>query len=235
MRQLSILSLVLFILASVTTAQESQLTAKQIVNQMSANYASCESYMDEGEVSTLFIQEPTSRTQIKPFTTAFVRPSNFRFEFKDRFQEGSWNSYIIWKEKDSLKSWWAIKPEVQTPQDLRFALGAAAGVSGRASTTIPHLLMSDLSRSNRFKSLSALKLIGEEKVDGNAAYKLEGIDSSQNAVTFWIDKDSFLLVKIFEKHKFDKFETETTTTFKPQINVKVSENRLAFNIPQKTE
>lgn len=235
MRQLSILSLILFLFVGVTTAQESQLTAKQIVNQMSATYASCESYMDEGEVSTLFIQEPTSRTTIRPFTTAFVRPSNFRFEFKDRFQEGPWNSYIIWKEKDSLKSWWAIKPEVQTPQDLRFALAAAAGVSGRASTTIPSLLMSNVGMYNRFSLLSELKLIGEEKVGGNAAYKLEGIDSSKNTVTFWVDKDIFLLVKIFEKHKFDKFETETTTTYKPQINVKIADDKLAFNIPQKSE
>jgi outer membrane lipoprotein-sorting protein len=235
MRQISILSLVLFLFVSVAATQETQLTAQQIIDQMSAKYASCKSYIDKGEVNTLFIQENGNRTVIKPFTTAFVRPSNFRFEYKDRRGENEWDSYIIWKEKDSVKSWWTIKPKVETPQGLSFALGTAAGVSSRSSLNIPALLMSDVGINNRFKQLSELKLIGEEKVDGSTAYKLEGVDLRKNKVTFWIDKKKFLILKIFEKQKFDKFETETTTTFKPQIDVKIAEDKLAFNIPAKTE
>ena len=236
MRYFSILSLILFLFVGITySTPKSQLSAQQIINDMTAVYAACTSYADEGEVTTIFIQTTGNSTNVKPFSTAFVRPSNFRFEYQDKRGKSEWNSYIIWKAEDSIKTWWSIKPEIQSPKDLTVALATAAGVSSGASTIVPSLLIPEVSMYNRFKFFSDLKLIGEEKINDKAAYKIEGTDLRKNIVTVWIDKEKLLAVKIFEKHKFDKFKTETTTTFKPQINIKIAQDKLAFNVPEKAK
>src|SRR5688572_17628389 len=220
MRQLSTLALGVFVFAGVAYSAHGQsLSAQQILDRTMSVYASCNSYVDEGEVRTIFLQRNGRRTVIKPFTTAFVRPSDFRFEYQDRRGEEEWNSYIIWKDAESVKTWWAIRPGVETPRDLPYALGAAAGVSSGSSSTVPTLLMPEMTLGNRIKSLSELKLIGEEAVSGRNAYKIEGTDLRKNNLTLWVDSESMLIVKIFQKVSFENFETETTTTYKPQINV----------------
>src|SRR5688572_4791540 len=141
MRQLSSLGLAVFLVVGVAYSSQGQtLSAREIMDRMVAVYASCNSYVDEGEVSTVFLNRYGRRTVVKPFSTAFARPSDFRFEFKDRFREGEWNNYIIWKDATSVKTWWSIKPGVESPKDLSFALVAAAGVSSGSATTVPTLL-----------------------------------------------------------------------------------------------
>jgi hypothetical protein len=234
MRQLSLLILGLFLfVAAGHRAQGQQPSARRIVEQMTSVYGSCHSYLDEGEVRTVFLERNGPRTQVKPFSTAFVRPSDFRFEYKERRGEDEWNSYVIWRGADSVKTWWSIRPGVESPQDLPAALGGAAGVSSGASMTVPVMLMPELALGSRIKSLSGLKLVGEEEVNGGRAYRVEGLDSRNNALTIWVDEASMLLVKTFEKRKTEKFESEVTTTYKPQVDVSVVQERLAFNPPDK--
>lgn len=243
MRHFSILVLILVLFVGAASSQNSQLPVERIIDQMISVYASCDSYVDEGEVVTIFIKENGNRTVIKPFSTAFVRPSNFRFEYKDRRGENEWNSYIIWKEADLIKTWWSIQPTVKNPENLNLATAAAAGVSSLSSVTIPNLLISELHNYNRFKTLKDLKLVGEETVNGNLAYKIEATQADKNPITLWIDKNNSLLVKTFQTRKFEdqtkkaedptkKFETATTTTYKSQINIRVPEDKLAFNAPE---
>jgi hypothetical protein len=232
MRKLLTIGVVVFLFGSVAySSQEQPPSAKQIVDRMISVYASCNRYVDEGEVRTIFLEGARRRTVVKPFTTAFVRPSDFRFEYKDRFGEGEWNSYIIWKSGESVKTWWSIKSSVESPQNLAAALAAAAGVSSMASTTVPSLLMPEMARGNPINSLSDLRLIGEEKVNGSNAYKIEGIGFRKTTLTLWVDKESLLIVKMYRGVKFDTFETETTTTYRPQVDVDVAKEKLAFNAP----
>ncbi len=242
---------IVLVLGLAYSAHAQSLSAQQIMDRMTSLYATCHSYVDEGEVTTIFIKQGRRRTVVKPFTTAFVRPSDFRFEFKDRHGENEWNSYIVWKDAESVQTWWSVRPGVQSQPNLSLALAGATGVSSGSAATIPSLLMPDMVGGNRIKSLSALKLIGEEKVNDRAAYQIEGTDSRQRVVTLWVDKETLLLVKIFERTSFDSasvlllrnkvpqppspvpfvpFETETTTTYKPQLNAG-AEGKLAFNPP----
>lgn len=254
MRQLSMAGLVLVMVVGVAISSQGQsLTAQQIVDRSIAVYANCNSYVDEGEVRTIFLEANGPRTVSKPFTTAFVRPSDFRFEYKARRGEEEWSSYIIWKDAESLRTWWSIKPGIETPPSLAHALGAAAGVSNLASVTVPTLLMPETRIGNEIKSLSALKLLGEEEINGRPAYQIQGavtrnpshidlVDVRSSPVTFWLDKESLLIVKIFRTTTFPdspargkmpartSFETETTTTYRPQINAG-AEGKLAFNPP----
>jgi outer membrane lipoprotein-sorting protein len=229
---LSVLGVFLFVgLSYPVRGQEP--SAEKIRAQMASAYATCHSYVDEGEVRTVFLEQDRRRTQVKPFSTAFVRPSDFRFEYKSRRGEDEWDTYVIWRGAEAVKTWWSVRPGTESRGDLFSELGRAAGVSSLASVTVPALLMPDQARGNWIKSLSALKVVGEEEVHGSKAYRVEGLNSHNDAVTIWVDQGTMLLLKIYEKKRFEKYEAETTTTYKPRVNVEVAQEKLAFNPPEK--
>lgn len=234
MRRLSAIVLMLFVFASAAYAAKDQaMSAQQIMDQVISTYASCASYLDEGEVRTLFLTPRGKRTDVKPFSTAFVRPTDFRFEFRDRTGDGEddWTRYIVWRSPKAVKTWWTIDPGVETVENLSMAIAGATGVSGGSAFVIPSLLLPEMS-GMRYASLSNLKLIGEERVGGSGAYKIEGQDRDGTTVTLWIDKESLLIVQLFERTKFPDFETETTTIYKPRVNVEIAAEKLAFNAPE---
>lgn len=212
---------------------EKALSADEILAQMASVYANCQSYVDTGKVETLFIHPNRKRTVTKPFSTAFIRPSALRFEFKSRRGEKEWDSYIVWSRNNTVKTWWSIQPEIKEQPSLIIALAGATGVSGGSAYTIPTLLMPDLIKGRKPFHLKNAKLIGDEVVSDVAAYKIQGTRYKDHPTTAWIDKKRFLILKIFEKKKIKDFETETTTTYTPHINVKVDPKKLEFNIPKK--
>lgn len=225
-------------LAVVRSASAQQAPSpQQILEQMTATYTSCKSYMDTGEVRTVFLDERGRRTVVLPFSTAFVRPGNFRFEFRSRRGEAEWDQYIIWKQDDVVKSWWSIRPGIITDRSFSMSISGATGVSGKASLTVPSMLMPEELRANPIKALTNLRLMGEEKAGAHAAYKIEGLDARGNTTILWVDKQRLLLLQIFEKRKVSRtdgkgeFETETTTFYDPQLNESVPAPKLAFDVP----
>ena len=233
MRRVSAVFSMLLFVGAVCPAQDGAMSAQQILEQAISTYASADSYLDEGEVRTLFLDPRGNHTEVKPFSTAFVRPTDFRFEFKHRNDENEeWQSYVVWRRAEAVKTWWSIDPGVKTAKDLSMAIAGATGVSSGTAMAIPSLLLPELV-GKRFATLRELQLAGEETVDGSDAYRIEGKDFGGRPLTLWIDKDSLLIVKTFQRVKFDRFETETTTTYKPRVNVAVAEESLAFNAPEK--
>jgi len=231
------LFLALLFAPSASTQQTTAPTAQQIVGQMFSAYASCRTYQDTGEVRTVFLEGERQRTVALPFSTAFVRPASFRYEFRSRRGEAEWDRYIIWKEGDAVKSSWSIRPGVITDRSFSMSISGANGVSGKSALTVPSLLMPDELRANPIKALTNLRLAGEEKIAGREAYRIEGDDFRGNTTTVWIDKQQFLLLQIFEKRKVSKadgkgsFETEATTVYDPKLNEDVLSSKLAFDAP----
>ena len=234
MRRLSAIALVFLLFAGAAyAAKDPGLSAQQILNKVISTYSSCNSYLDEGEVRILFLLPEGNRTEVKPFSTAFVRPSDFRFEFQSRHDEGDeWSRYIVWRSQEAVKTWWTIQPGAKSPEDLRMALAGATGVSSGSAAVIPSLLLPEMA-GMRYESLTDLKFIGEEKVNGYDAYKIEGKDLGGRTLTLWIDKESLLIVQLYERARLPKFEMETTTVYKPQVNVEIAREKLDFNAPEK--
>jgi hypothetical protein len=218
--------------------QPAALTGPQIYEQVKANYAHCQSYMDTGRVETVFITERGRRTVIRPFTTAFVRPEAFRFEFQERRGEAEWDRYIVWQQRAAIKSLWTMNRQEREFTDLGLALAGPTGVSGGSAVLVPGLLLPNAVRGSSLKALNNLTLVSEETVDKRAAYKLEAQDMRGEALTLWVDKTQLVILKLYRKQKIDPaklpsgkgapFETETTTTFSPQINEPVPTARLEF-------
>ena len=77
---------------------------EQILDRMAKAYADCKSYRDSGIVTTVFVEDAGKRTVEKPFTTAFVRPDMFRFEFKDAN-----GRYLISSNGQDVQTWWDVQ------------------------------------------------------------------------------------------------------------------------------
>ena len=218
----------LFLLAaSIVSAQQNEpRSAREILDKMISVYASCSSYADKGESKEVFLEN--RRETIRPFSTAFIRPSQFRFEFEEISGTRD-NNYVVWQGGALIKSWWSIRPQVRSFETLDLALAGAAGVSRGSSIQVPSMLFGDLHDTHRIQNLSELTLIGEEKVGEKLTYKIAGLDWRGNKVTLWIDKESFLLLKTFEIVKpVNSQGAEQTTTYKPQLNLPISPDKLAF-------
>jgi len=59
------------------------LSASEIIERMKNTYANSKTYSDSGVVEVIFIGD-VNQTVEKPFTTAFIRPNRFRYEFKEK-------------------------------------------------------------------------------------------------------------------------------------------------------
>lgn len=230
MKRVLMLYLTLLLGTSLVYSQQGQtLSPQEILDKMVSVYASCSSYADQGQVKTTFYEASGPRTTNRPFSTAFVRPSRFRFEFEDRRSDDRGSHYTVWRDDSAIKSRWTIKPETRTFETLSQALAGATGVSGGSAITVPSMLMGDLRDTHRIQTLTQLNLRGEEKLGDRMAYRIEGRDWRISLLTIWIDKESFLLLKIHEKKQLKHVASESTTTYQPRININISPDKLAFN------
>ena len=122
------------------TKLQTQISAQEIINRMAEVYAHCRTYSDEGEVTTEYVGGSRSMTlRRQPFFTAFVRPSNFRFEFSRPGRKGGWDRFIAWKDGDVENSWWGYDSGAPS-STLDRALFSFGSLSEGAALTAPSLL-----------------------------------------------------------------------------------------------
>ncbi len=69
---------------SAGTNQTDGMTANEIIKTDEKSYVTANSYSDSGVVKIVFINSDRRRTVKKPFTTAFIRPDRFRFEYREK-------------------------------------------------------------------------------------------------------------------------------------------------------
>jgi hypothetical protein len=231
---------------------------EQILAALAQMYAGCVSYRDHGQVVTRFIHldDRPGHTTVKTFSTAFVRPHCFRFEYRDEY-----GRYLICASGELVRAWWDVTPGVEQEESLGMALAGATGVSGGSAYTVPALLLptqvggaslADLVR------LTCLTSLGDEVLDGVTCYRLQGrspqrvVDpaeeerereehlrvtgwplerSSEDPLTLWIDRGTFLLRRIEEHTRFETFRTEQITTYEPVVGIPISEEELRFDPP----
>jgi outer membrane lipoprotein-sorting protein len=222
----------LLLAVSPTLAQQRDaLSAREIIDKMVSVYGSCHSYSDKGESKDVMLD--SGRVTLRPFSTAFVRPSQFRFEFeeKSQFYENSqfYSDYVVWQNGATVKNWWSGKPEVRSFETLALALAAAAGVSRLSSILVPSMIFGDLGDSRLIQNLAEPVLVSSEKVGERSAYKIKGADWQGNEMTIWVDKEKFLLLKTFRIMKLaNRPGAENTTTYNPEINADIAADKLAF-------
>ena len=205
-----------------------------ILTRMAQMYATCKSYRDQGIVNTKFIeQNGTWATQVR-FTTAFIRPKQFRFEYQDQFSSSArWYRHIVHSDEAGTQVWDEPSASGTTSEkSLYLILAGFKGVSDNSSYTVPSMLFSGKMDDMKTPTdLTEMVLLPDVSINGLPCYQISGKLGSGNVVSLWIDKSSLLLRRIDEAHSFSGFRTEETTTYEPEVNGTVAPKDLVFNPP----
>ena len=132
MRKALIFSLLLLSTGQVPAQQRQALSAQEIHDKMVSVYASCSSYEDKGVEK----EAPKRGVEtLRLFSTAFVRPSQFRFEFVEVTDNRP--NYVIWQNGPSIRSWWSMTRQLRSFEALDRAMYGAIGVSRGAAIQVP--------------------------------------------------------------------------------------------------
>jgi hypothetical protein len=238
---------------------------EEILARMVDVYAHCASYRDSGCVEKRFLTiegEPDFVSR-RPFSTAFVRPDRFRFEFtsqKDYRAEPE--RYIVYARQEEVWTWWNVTPGEERIESLGLALAGATGVSGGSAHTIPVLLMPDRIEGRKLTELAELRRLEDVELDGVGCYRIQGrfVDPAENdpvqkermrrdvlrltgrvpeeAVhgpqVVWIEQGTFLVRRIEERTRFSTFQTEEVTTYEPRIEERLTDQQLRFDPPTRS-
>jgi VWFA-related protein len=209
-----------------------QLTPAEILARVSLVYASCRTYSDEGETSTIIPVRggnpgQLSRPLIERFSTAFVRPDAFRFEFHLGPPQAD-RRLIVWKAGRLEKSY---SPDRMDQNELSENLMRIFLQSRGAALTVPAMLMPDrFHGKGLFASLTDVKLGREENIDRRRAFKIEA-RLENDPFNLWVDANEFLILQVKQVTRLDQFEQYTSTRYRPVLNAEIAADKLAFNAP----
>ena len=236
------------------------LSAAEILKRMIAIYGSCKTYQDSGEVTTDFSGSGPSFRDTKPFSTAFVRPARFRFEFRSAFLpfDDHWRRYLVWADGAKTRTWWDVRPGIVESPSLELALAGATGVSRGSAQRVPAMLMPDrvwgrpltdlvdlqrmedapLGKAVCFRIQGTPRRVNDPEVEERSRQeilKTSGLDpgiSTQKPRTLWIDRSLCVLRRIDTATESSTgLNTQTSTTYEPSLDKAVAESSLKFDAP----
>lgn len=230
----TVLVVLLFLLSQRSGAAEpsltNDLTAPDIISRMREAYATSNSYSDSGMVKEVYIRASGTRIIEKPFATAFVRPDRFRFEFTERIRGDRERRFIIYRRGGDLQVHWDIDKELKYDSIDR-AVAAATGVSGESAITIPAMLLPEEIKWRRAIRFDKPERTEDATLGDVDCFRIHDVIGG-NPVTFWIDKEEYLLRRIYLEMAFDDFRLRRTTTYKPVSNGEVTDPMLEFKAPE---
>lgn len=208
------------------------LTAIDILSRMKKVYANAQTYQDKGLVKVVIHFPERDHTVKKPFTTAFIRPNRFRFEYREIKPLVKTSKFIAHQNGQDIKAYWDLDEGVSQIKTIGDALAAAAGISGGSARTVPTMLLPDESHfRNAILFFSSPKRAADEVIDGIECYRIEDPNDYRD-LTLWIDKEEFLLRKMYVEKDLKDSQAETTTTYKPILNGEVTDKMIEFGSPK---
>jgi hypothetical protein len=224
---------------SVFRAQQ-RLSAEQILDQMVKVYAECKSYRDSGTVD---VRSAPRKADINgTFTTAFIRPDQFRFELKAQMStEHSTGEtkkramhYIASRNNGKDYRFYNLPTPKKEMLPLDLAMAGATGISGGSATISADMLLPVEFKGNIvLTDMTETKRLKDAQVNGVDCYCIKG-RRVEIPTTVWIHKNTFLIQKIHSKS--DELNSdmafESTTTWKSSINQKIPKEVLDFNAPK---
>lgn len=172
------------------------LEAAEILARMADAYGRCRSYRDAGVVTSTITTGTRSRTERKPFTTAFIRPDRFKFEFRHRRGDDHWDQFAVWMENGLAHAWWSIQDSGCRPDGLDLQLAAGTGISGGSAHTVPRLLLPEEVSGWCLTALRDLARMPEVEVDGRRCLVVVGKHSRLGEHRIYLDAASLLVRQI---------------------------------------
>ncbi len=202
------------------------LLAGEIMDRTVEVYAGFSTYRDSGVMTRTFYADDGEHQETQTFTTAFRRPYRFRFECR----EGE-NRYIVYADAAAVRAWWSVHEGVQPMASVDEAIALAVGPSNGTSHTIPRLLMPERVRGRSLAELRGLERLPDAMLGDIACYRLEGTDRYEDTHTIWIERETFLVHRIDEKHSFPDFTTVDRTVYRPEVDVELADEEFDLGAP----
>jgi hypothetical protein len=139
--------------------------------------------------------------------------------------------FIAWLDNNGVKTWSSLKNDPFTKVDsIQDALDGAAGISRDSSGMIPGLFFPGTKLGGDIIRLTSAERLEDARIDGLDCFQVQGFrwPNTGQPTTVWIDKESFLIRKVYEESKIKDGTTRTTWFYQPAINVPVKEDALRF-------
>jgi outer membrane lipoprotein-sorting protein len=189
---------------------------------MATTYANCKTYQDTGVVE--FVYDRGTRTESRPFKTAFVRPDRFRFEYSVRGKAKS--RHIVWARADDVRTWWDVTQRVDTPPSLGLAVAGASGVSGGSAHTIPALLLPTEVGGRHLTDVTEANQIADATLDNVQCHRVVA-KFGGSPITIWIDPKNYTVRRI----DWQDARVQVTTTYHPVLDEEIGDTQLEFDAP----
>ena len=213
---------------------EKSFDARDILGKTALTYRGSKSYIDTGTVRTVYTTQAGERIGETRFKTAYVAPYDFRFESKmDDFGTVE-VSYIAWMDQNGVDTWFSSDPERESSiTSIQSALDEAAGISRDSSGMIPGLIFPGTKLGGDIVRLTDAVRLEDAQIEGFDCFQVQGFrwPNTGQPTTVWIDKESFLIRRVYEEQELKEVATKTTWFYKPAINVTVGEEALRFAKP----
>lgn len=213
------------------TVDVGELLANALLLQTKQIYASASSYQDTGTAQSSYLLDGTVLDSIEVvFSTAFVRPDRFRFEFAES-RSGLEIKNILWRNGAEVLSMDGNDSEVQTQESFAMGIAGMTGMSSGTAQIIPQLLLPD---ELPLQALTALTEVHHDDaaIDSALFFRVSGIVPNSifdNTVTFWIDKESYLIHRVEIESQVSPTTINLIINYSPIANGIVDVNLLAFN------
>jgi hypothetical protein len=113
---------------------------------------------------------------------------------------------------------------------LDMAIAAATGISDGSAIRVPAMLLSSEITWRRAIRFNNPKRIDDDRIAQLECFRIHDLIGGSPTI-LWIDKENFLLRKVYREQLFDDFRAQTTTIYEPLLNQKVTAEMLDFNPP----
>ncbi len=207
--------------------------AGDILRQTAKTYRISKSYVDNGTVRTVYKNASREWTGETSFKTAYVAPYDFRFESTMRDMPGVEANFIAWRDRDGVKTWYNLNPDIGDNITIQDALDTGAGISRDTSGMIPGLIFPGTKLGGDIVRLTSAVRLEDAQVDGFDCFQVQGFrwPNTGRPTTVWIDKESFLIRQVYEEQEIKGDLSKATWSYKPAINVPVDEELLLYGKP----
>lgn len=224
------------VLASALALSESRLPGQQpesaeaILAKVAKIYSECKSYRDSGVLEMIHYDRFKS-TKRSTFETVFVRPDNYRFQFKYRHGEADdeFFTFIAWRKDKDAKTWWELQGEKDIDPKNVFTQGAGAGPGGHLAYFVPRMISDSATMWPR--TLKQPERLGILKLEKNSWIHLRGQHLGK-LTDFWIESDTYLLRKVETVRQLDENGIFYSIGYQPEINVAIPHKAFDFNRPK---
>ncbi len=207
--------------------------ARDILRKTARVYRASKSYVDTGTVQTVYTNSKREWTGETRFKTAYVAPFEFRFESNMRDVPSVEADFIAWRDRDGVQAWYNLDPDMGNDiRSIQGALDTGAGISRDTSGLIPGLIFPGTKLGGDIVRLANAVRLEDAEIDGFDCFQIQGRREPHDGPTIvWIDKESFLIRRIYEEDEIRDGRTRTTWFYEPALNVPVAEDALRFARP----